>query len=93
MLRQFFDERFYRIIRFLFECGFYSCFSRPLCRIYRRDFLLEFCKLPQSYLEKTEKLEQLRALENGYKIKVVKTNYVSIGIDTPQDLERLKTSR
>ena len=61
--------------------------------VYRRDFLLTFCKLSQSYLEKIEKLEQLRALENGYKIKVVKTNYKSIGIDTQEDLERLKIGR
>ena len=57
---------------------------------YRLNFLLKFTKMPQTYLEKIEGLEQLRALENGYRIKVVKTNYYSIGVDTPQDLERLK---
>ena len=49
---------------------------------YRRDFLLELTSLPQSPLEKTEKLEQLRAIENGYKIKVGKVKHVCDGIDT-----------
>lgn len=57
---------------------------------YRRDFLLEFSKWPQTPLEKIEKLEQLRVLENGYKIKVMKTERDSIGVDTPEDLERLR---
>ena len=56
---------------------------------YRKDFLLHFSGLPQSILEKTEKLEQLRALENGYKIKVVKTKYDGIGVDTEEDLEKV----
>ncbi len=54
---------------------------------YRKDFLLHLTGLPQSSLEKAEKLEQLRALENGYKIKVVKTKYDGIGVDTEEDLE------
>lgn len=54
---------------------------------YRKDFLLHFTGLPQSSLEKAEKLEQLRVLENGYKIKVVKTKYDGIGVDTKEDLE------
>lgn len=53
---------------------------------YRRDFLLEYTKLPASPLEDLEKLEQLRALFNGYKIKVAITNYTSHGIDTRDDL-------
>ena len=57
---------------------------------YRRDFLLEFAQMPPSPLEKTEKLEQLRALENGFGIRVVETQYVSIGVDTPQDLEPVR---
>ena len=56
---------------------------------YRKDFLLHFSNLPQSILEKTEKLEQLRALENGHKIKVVKTKYDGIGVDTEEDLEKV----
>ena len=56
---------------------------------YRKDFLLHLTKLPQSSLEKAESLEQLRALENGYKIKVVKTKYDGIGVDTKEDLEKV----
>ncbi len=55
---------------------------------FRRKTLFEFIKLPESNLEKIEKLEQLRLLENGYKIKMVLTSYKGIGIDTPQDLEK-----
>ena len=54
---------------------------------YRRDFLLNFAKLAPTPLEQTESLEQLRALENGYRIKVLRTDFVSIGVDTPEDLE------
>lgn len=57
---------------------------------YRKDFLFEFVKLPQSNLEKLEKLEQLRALENGYQIGVVIGDWQSIGIDTERDLEQFK---
>ena len=55
---------------------------------FRRKTLFEFVELPESNLEKIEKLEQLRLLENGYKIKMVLTSYKGIGIDTPQDLEK-----
>lgn len=55
--------------------------------VYRREYLLEFTKLPPSKLEKIEMLEQLRALENGAKIRVVEVNEPSIGVDTPEDLE------
>ena len=54
---------------------------------YRRDFLLEFVQWPQTDLEKTEKLEQLRALENGVAIKVLITPHDSIGVDRPEDVE------
>ncbi len=55
---------------------------------FRRKTLFEFVKLPESKMEKIEKLEQLRLLENGYKIKMVLSSYKGIGIDTPQDLEK-----
>lgn len=55
---------------------------------YRRDVLGEVTRLPQSPLELAESLEQLRWLENGYKIKVGITNEETVGIDTPADLER-----
>jgi len=54
---------------------------------YRKDFLLHFVNLEQSYLEKVEKLEQLRALENGFKIKMIKASSSLIGIDTQEDYE------
>lgn len=59
--------------------------------VYRRDFLLHFAAMPQSYLEKLEKLEQLRALEHGYRIRVVETDQLSIGVDAPEDVARVET--
>jgi len=59
---------------------------------YKKDVLMSFTKWPQSSLEKTEKLEQLRYLENGIKIKIAETDYNNIAIDTPEDLERAKSS-
>ncbi len=57
--------------------------------VYRKDFLLKLIQLPPTKLEQAEKLEQLRVLENGYKIKVIKTCYPSIGVDTKEDLEKV----
>jgi 3-deoxy-manno-octulosonate cytidylyltransferase (CMP-KDO synthetase) len=57
--------------------------------VYRRDFLLAYSSLPVGPLEKAEKLEQLRALENGYKIRVAETDYDSLGVDTPEDWKRV----
>ena len=58
--------------------------------IYRRSFLLDYAKWPSTHLEGLEKLEQLRVLEHGYSIAVVDTEYQSIGVDTPEDLERVR---
>ena len=58
--------------------------------VYRRTFLLEFARLPQTPLERLEQLEQLRALEHGFRIKVVPTQYVSIGVDTPEDVVKVE---
>lgn len=55
---------------------------------YRREVLREVTQLPQGVLEKAESLEQLRWLENGYKIRVGLTDIETVGIDTPADLER-----
>jgi len=57
--------------------------------VYRRDFLLRYSDLPIGPLEQAERLEQLRALENGFKIRVVETEYESLGVDTPEDLARV----
>ena len=55
--------------------------------VYQRPFLLSYSDLPVGPLERAERLEQLRALENGYSIRVVETEYDSLGVDTPRDLE------
>ena len=57
---------------------------------YRREVLRKICQLPPSALERTESLEQLRWLENGYTIRVHHTRYRSMGVDTPAGLERLQ---
>lgn len=57
---------------------------------YKREFLLEYVKMPQTFAEKMESLEQLRILENWYKIKLIETSFDSIWIDTMQDLEKLE---
>ena len=58
--------------------------------VYRRDFLLEFATWPPTDLERQESLEQLRALEHGVKIRVVGAATPSIGVDTMDDLERVR---
>lgn len=58
--------------------------------VYRAGFLQTFTTLPQTPLEHAEKLEQLRVLEHGYKIKCAVTEYESVPVDTPEDLERVR---
>jgi len=58
--------------------------------VYRKDFLVKFARMKPTPLEEAEKLEQLRVLENGYKIKVVETKHDSIGVDTKEDLEKVR---
>jgi 3-deoxy-manno-octulosonate cytidylyltransferase (CMP-KDO synthetase) len=57
---------------------------------YRREVLLQFSQLKPSRLETVEKLEQLRALEHGYRIKVKETLFETVGVDAPEDLERIE---
>src|SRR5262245_2044065 len=57
---------------------------------YRRDFLLTYAELPPTPLEQSEMLEQLRALEHGYRVKVVAVASRSIGVDTPEDLRLVR---
>lgn len=57
---------------------------------YRKEFLLKYIALPQSQLELAESLEQLRVLANGYRIKVVEVEQDSVGVDTPEDLARVR---
>ena len=56
---------------------------------YRRDFLLHYAKMEPTPLEQAESLKQLRALEKGYRIKVVETKSKFVGVDTVEDLERV----
>ncbi len=57
---------------------------------YTKDFLFTYKNLPVSYLERVERLEQLRVLEAGFRIKVIETKHDTVGVDTPEDLERVK---
>jgi 3-deoxy-manno-octulosonate cytidylyltransferase (CMP-KDO synthetase) len=57
---------------------------------YRRDFLLTLAALPPTPLERAEGLEQLRALEHGYRIRTAETTAETIGVDTPEDLDRVR---
>ncbi len=59
--------------------------------VYRRKFLLHYSKLKPTLLEKVEKLEQLRALENGYRIKMSAVDYEPICVDTPGDVQKVVT--
>jgi 3-deoxy-manno-octulosonate cytidylyltransferase (CMP-KDO synthetase) len=58
--------------------------------VYRRAFLLEYARWPQTALERAESLEQLRILERGHAIRVVETAAPSIGVDTEEDLRRVR---
>jgi len=58
---------------------------------FRKEALLKFTQLPINSLEAAEKLENLRFLANGLKVKMVETNHIAIGIDTPEDLEKANT--
>jgi 3-deoxy-manno-octulosonate cytidylyltransferase (CMP-KDO synthetase) len=69
--------------RFYLHIGIYA---------YRKNILARITKLPSSELEAAESLEQLRWIENGFKIKLEFTEYTSMGIDTPEDLDRINKS-
>jgi 3-deoxy-manno-octulosonate cytidylyltransferase (CMP-KDO synthetase) len=68
-------------VRYLQHIGIYA---------FRKKALLDFYNLPMQSLEASEKLEQLRYLEFGKRIKMVETNHIGIGIDTPEDLEKAR---
>ncbi len=67
--------------RYFKHLGFYA---------YRREALARFCRLPESPLERSERLEQLRFLDNGIVIHVAETPYDTIGVDTDEDLRRVE---
>ena len=75
--------------RSIIPCGG-TCFLHLGLYVYRVGFLKMFSKLPSAPLERAERLEQLRALEHGYRIRVVEVESESWGIDTPEDLERFR---
>ena len=58
--------------------------------VYRREFLLTIARLPETPLERSEGLEQLRVLEHGFRISTAETTFDTIGVDTPEDLERVR---
>ena len=58
--------------------------------VFRREALLEFATFPQGDLERIEQLEQLRWLENGYRIRVAETEYKTVEVDTPEDVKRVE---
>jgi 3-deoxy-manno-octulosonate cytidylyltransferase (CMP-KDO synthetase) len=65
-------------------------YKHPGLYAYTKDFLFTFANLPMAELEKAESLEQLRALEHGYRIKLIETGFDTIGVDTPGDLEKVR---
>lgn len=86
----FFRDKWHDLKNEAFETGRLLCFKHVGLYVYRRDFLLQFAAMPQTFLELSEKLEQLRALEHGEKIKVVETSFESLGVDTPEDLVKAR---
>lgn len=67
-----------------------SCLKHIGIYVYRREFLFRYAKMRPTALENIEKLEQLRALGNGERISVVVTKHESIGVDTPDDIEKVR---
>jgi 3-deoxy-manno-octulosonate cytidylyltransferase (CMP-KDO synthetase) len=67
-----------------------GCYRHFGLYAYRRDVLLHLAALPQTTLEQVEQLEQLRAMEHGYRLRVVLTTHESVGVDTPDDIARVE---
>jgi 3-deoxy-manno-octulosonate cytidylyltransferase (CMP-KDO synthetase) len=67
-----------------------GCYRHFGLYAYRRDVLLHLAQLPQTVLEQVEQLEQLRALEHGYRLRVVPTTHESVGVDIPEDIARVE---
>lgn len=72
-----------------FASGRLLCYKHVGLYVYRRPFLIAYAGLAPTALEQAEKLEQLRALENGYRIRVIETTHDSIGVDIPSDLDKV----
>jgi 3-deoxy-manno-octulosonate cytidylyltransferase (CMP-KDO synthetase) len=72
-----------------FASGKLLCYKHVGLYVYRREFLLKYARMSPTFLELAEKLEQLRVLENGHRIKVVETEHETVGVDTPADLQKV----
>ncbi len=72
-----------------FASGKLLCYKHVGLYVYRREFLLKYSRMSPTFLELAEKLEQLRVLENGHRIKVVETEHETVGVDTPADLQKV----
>ena len=72
-----------------FASGKLLCYKHVGLYVYQREFLLKYSRMAPTFLEMAEKLEQLRVLENGHRIKVVETEHETVGVDTPADLEKV----
>ncbi|MBI3008287.1 MAG: 3-deoxy-manno-octulosonate cytidylyltransferase, partial [Candidatus Omnitrophica bacterium] len=70
--------------------GSHCCYKHIGVYAYTKDFLLTWTNLTQSPLEKAERLEQLRVLENGYRIKVIETGFDTVSVDTEEDLKKMR---
>ncbi len=70
-----------------------SFFKHTGLYVYRREFLLQYARMAPTFLEQAEALEQLRVLENGFRIKVIEVGHRSIGIDTLEDLETVRSRK
>lgn len=81
------------LVRDQAEAGGFTWFKHLGLYVYERGFLLRYPSLPRGPLEAAEKLEQLRALENGYPIRVVETAHDSAGVDTQEDLDKARALR
>ena len=72
------------------RAGALTAFAHVGLYAYRRSFLLAYARLQPTPLELAESLEQLRALEHGFRIRTIETRHESVGVDTPEDLERVR---
>jgi 3-deoxy-manno-octulosonate cytidylyltransferase (CMP-KDO synthetase) len=84
-----FRDRWHDLKDEAFSSGKLLCYKHVGLYVYRRDFLIRFASLLPTPLELAEKLEQLRALEHGFRIKVMETEFSCVGVDTPADLEKV----
>ena len=67
--------------------GFFKVYKHVGIYAYTRDFVLEYAAMAPTPLEQVESLEQLRVLENGYRIKVLESDFKGVGVDTQADLD------